>query len=52
VTIEAEAKAMAERIVQRRWLDLSRIALRLEVCRQMTGSDLRELLAPSRRAAA
>ena len=50
--VEAEAKRMAERIVDSRWLDLSRIALRLEVCRRLSGDDLRELLAPRHRAAA
>ena len=37
--------------VKKRWADLSAIALRLEVCRRLTGADLRELLAPSHRAA-
>jgi hypothetical protein len=43
--IDAQARQLAERIVDARWLDLSRIALRLEVCRRLTGEDLRELLA-------
>jgi hypothetical protein len=43
---------VAEKIIEDRWLDLSRIALRLEVCRRLTGDDLQALLAPPRRAAA
>ena len=50
--IEAEARRMAERIVDQRWGELSAIALRLEVCRRLSGDDLRELLAPRHRAAA
>jgi hypothetical protein len=40
-----------ERIVDVRWLDLSRIALRLETCRRLTGDEVQELVAPLRRAA-
>jgi hypothetical protein len=33
------------------WAELSAIALRLETCCRLTGDDVQELLAPSRRAA-
>jgi hypothetical protein len=49
--VDAEARRTAERIVDARWLDLSRIALRLEQRRRLNGDELHELLAELRRVA-
>jgi hypothetical protein len=49
--IGREARRLAEKIIDDGWLDLSRIALRLDVCRRLTGEDLQQLLAPRREAA-
>jgi hypothetical protein len=49
--VETKARLLATRIVDDRWLDVSRIALRLERCRRLSGDEVRELLATPRRAA-
>jgi hypothetical protein len=49
--IERRARLLAEWIVNERWLDLCRAALRLETCRRLSGAQVRALLAPRRAAA-